>query len=112
MNPRVNAAADFNAGIILSHRVRLGDLAAAVEKAKASVLLRSEDVTNIRDSSVFMQSVCNLANATRTLLELERKSYNLDAETERTNPQDAFAALLDDIASRGSRLPIVVGNEA
>lgn len=105
-------AADFNAAVISSHRVRLTDLASSVDQAKASVLLLGSKVNGIREASLFMQAVCNLANATRTLIDLERKSYNLDAEAERSNPQDAFATLLDGISARGSRLPIELGNDA
>jgi len=102
----VAAAADENTRIILDHRTRLTDLALSVDRAKEAVLLLGSTVTCIREAAVFMQAVCNLATATKTLIEQERKSYNLDSEAEQSNQQDDFALLLEDIASRGSRLPV------
>ena len=95
-------AANESVITILNHNARLTDLALAVDAAKASVLLLGFDVKDIREAAVFMQAVCNLANATKTLIEQERKVYNLDSEPER--PQDEFAAFIADISARGSRL--------
>ena len=97
-------AANENVSTIFNHRARLTDLALAVDAAKESVLLVGASVTDIREAAVFMQAVCNLATATKTLIEQERKAYNLDSEPERA--QDEFAAFLADISARGSRLPI------
>ena len=108
----VLAAADFNAGIILSHRTRLIELASSIDKAMDTILLLGASVSGIREAAVFTQAICNLVTSTRVLLELERKAYNLDSEAERANPQDAFTVLLDEIASRGSRLPIRGANDA
>ena len=100
----IAAAADENVSIIMGHRAQLADLAQAVDAAKASVLLLGSEVKDIREAAVFMQAVCNLATATKTLIEQERKAYNLDSEPER--PQDEFAAFIADLSARGSRLPI------
>jgi hypothetical protein len=103
----VAASADENTRIILGHRTRLTDLALSVDQAKEAVRLTGSEVTCIREAAVFMQAVCNLAAATKTLIEHERKAYGLDSDPERgTTAQDDFALLLEDIASRGSRLPV------
>ena len=85
----------------------MGDLALAVDQAKASVLLPGTAVTSIREAAVFMQAVGNLAASTKTLVELERKVYNIDSAQE--HPKDAFGAFLPDLSARGSRLPIAGG---
>ena len=102
----IAAAVGENVAIIMGHRARLTDLALAVNIAKEVVLTLGSEVSGIREAGLFTQAICNLVTSTKVLLEQERKAYNLDNESERGNPQDAFAALLDDIASRGSRLPI------
>jgi len=35
-------------------------------------------VTDVREAAVFVQAVYNLANATKTLIEQERKAHGLD----------------------------------
>jgi len=37
-------------------------------------------VTDIRDAAVFVQGVCHLAAATRTLIEQERRAFNLEEQ--------------------------------
>jgi len=76
----VLAAAELNKQMILGHRRRLTDLADAVEQAKAKLLSLGASVTDIRDAAVFVQGVCHLAAATRTLIEQERKAFNLDEQ--------------------------------
>ena len=68
------------------------------------VALECGDKVLIREAAVFMQAVCNLAMATKTLIAQERKAYNLDSKPERQ--QDEFVAFLADSSARGSRLPI------
>ena len=102
----VLAAADFNVSIILSHRTRLSELAVAVDKAKDLVLTLGQSVQGVHEAAKFTQAICNLVTSTKVLIEQERKAFGLDNETERSNPQDAFAALIADISARGSRLPI------
>lgn len=51
-------------------------------------------------------------SATKTLIEQERKSYSLDSEAEKSSQQDDFTLLLEDIALRGSRLPVAGSNDA
>lgn len=78
VNAVVTASADVNARIILGHRTRLTDLAGAVDHAKAKLLELGDSVADIREAATFVQAVGNLANATKTLLEQERKAHNLD----------------------------------
>jgi len=103
----VAASADENTRIILGHRTRLTDLALSVDQAKEAVRLTGSEVTCIREAAMFMQAVVGLATATKTLIEQERKAYGLDSEPDRsTTAQDDFALLLEEIALRGSRLPV------
>lgn len=105
-------AANENISIIIGHRARLAGLVLAVNVAKDLVLTLGSEISGIREAGLFTQAIFNLVTSTRVLLELERKVYNLDSEAERIKPQDAFAVLLDDIASRGSRLPVGGSNDA
>lgn len=94
----VLVAAELNKQVILGHRRRLGDLSDAVEQAKAKLMSLGSSVTDIRDAAVFVQGVCHLASATRTLIEQERRAFNLDdqqpAETEKEPDRIASLALV------------------
>ena len=100
----IDAAAAENVSIITGHRTRLLELAIAVDKAKDCVLLLGASVTCIREAAVFMQAVGNLAAATKVLIEMERRTHNLDDSKHQTAQND-LAALLDTLAEQGSRLP-------
>lgn len=96
----VQAAAEVNTRIILSHRVRLSSLSDAVETAKAKLLQLGDSVSDIREAATFVQAVGNLATATKTLIEQERKAFNLDdAPPER---KDSLAEFLCEIAGGNS----------
>lgn len=74
----VLAAAELNASIIQSQRARLTSLTEAVESAQHKVLAFGDTVGDIREAATFAQAVGNLAAATKTLIEQERKAYSLD----------------------------------
>lgn len=74
----VDVAAEVNVRVILSHRSRLASLNDAVETAKAKLLALGDTVADIREAATFVQAVGNLATATKTLIEQERKAHNLD----------------------------------
>ena len=76
----VLAAAEVNKRIILGHRQRLTELADAVDQAKAKLLSLGDSVADIREAATFVQAAGNLATATKTLIEQERKAYQLDDE--------------------------------
>gem|GEM_PF-737717 len=76
----VLAAAELNKQMILGHRRRLTDLADAVEHAKAKLLSLGVGVADVREALIFVQGVCHLASATRTLIEQERRAFNLDEQ--------------------------------
>lgn len=76
----VLAAAEVNTRIIQGHRVRLADITEAVAIAKAKLMAIGDSVTDIREAGAFVQAISNLATATKTLIEQERKAHNLDAE--------------------------------
>lgn len=100
----IDAAVAENVSIITGHRTRLQELAIAVDQAKTCVLLLGSSVTGIREAAVFMQAVGNLASATKTLIEQERRAYNIDDSKHQTEQND-FTALMANLAERGSRLP-------
>jgi hypothetical protein len=78
----VLAAAELNSRIIQGHRTRLAGLHDAVETAKHKLMVLGDSVADIREAATFVQAVGNLATATKTLIEQERKAHNLDAEPE------------------------------
>lgn len=78
----VLAAAELNSRIIQGHRTRLSALHDAVETAKHKLMVLGDSVADIREAATFVQAVGNLATATKTLIEQERKAHNLDAEPE------------------------------
>jgi hypothetical protein len=77
----VLAAAELNSRIIQSHRTKLAALHEMVEAAKNKVTEIADGVADIREAATFAQAVGNLATATKTLIEQERKAHNLDADT-------------------------------
>ena len=76
----VLVAAEVNKRIILGHRQRLTELADAVDQAKTKLLSLGDSVADIREAATFVQAAGNLASATKTLIEQERKAYQLDDE--------------------------------
>jgi hypothetical protein len=83
----VQIAAELNKQIILGHRARLVELASAVDKAKDKLLALGEEVADIREAGVFVAAVNNIAGATKTLLEQERKAFGLE-DAQQENPGD------------------------
>ena len=104
----VFAAASENTRVILSHRTRLASLSDAVETAKAKLLLLGDTVADIREAATFVQAVGNLATATKTLIEQERKAFGLDDGLPE-RPADKWIEFIEDLSARGSRLPIAIG---
>lgn len=96
----VLAAAEINTRIILGHRTRLIDLAGAVDIAKDKLLTLGDSVADIREAATFVQAVGNLATATKTLIEQERKAHNLDIEP--TKPESEVSSLLQSLGSRSA----------
>jgi len=78
----VLAAAELNSRIIQGHRTRLAALHDAVVTAKHKLMVLGDSVADIREAATFVQAVGNLATATKTLIEQERKAHNLDDEPE------------------------------
>ena len=71
-------AAERNAQVILSHRSRLAALHQDVETAKRKLMEIGDSVADIREAATLVQAVGNLATATKTLIEQERKAFQLD----------------------------------
>lgn len=94
------AAAEVNSRIILGHRIRLVDLASAVDTAKEKLLILGDSVADIREAATFVQAVGNLATATKTLIEQERKAHNLDAE--QPKPESEVSTLLQSLGPRSA----------
>lgn len=107
VNAVVSAAADENTRIILSHRTRLIDLADAVDAAKAKLLALGDTVADIREAATFVQAVGNLANATKMLIDQERRAHNLDDLDERNTKSDPMTALIASISGGKSSLQVV-----
>lgn len=74
----VMVAAERNAQVILSHRSRLAALHQDVETAKRKLMEIGDSVADIREAATLVQAVGNLATATKTLIEQERKAFQLD----------------------------------
>lgn len=79
----VMAQAEMNVRIITSHRRRLADLHDLVDSAKAKLEEVGENLVDVREAAVFVQAAANLAGATKTLIEQERKAFGLDDNTEK-----------------------------
>lgn len=91
----VKAAVSDNVAIVMSHRRRLGELAAAVDEAQGRVLGFSDKLVDIREAAVFVQAVGNLANATKVLIEQERKAHGLDDQArQQSSYEDLLAEVL------------------
>jgi hypothetical protein len=91
----VAIAAEANVQVIQGHRKRLADLAGAVETAKSKVLGFSDALVDIREAAVFVQAVGNLANATKVLIEQERKAHGLDDQAQQQGGyEEMLAAVL------------------
>ena len=103
----IEIAAEVNAQIIQGHRTRLAALHDAVETAKHRLMVLGDSVADIREAATFVQAVGNLATATKTLIEQERKAHNLDDEQGK-NPGEGepLAEFLAELSARGSRLPV------
>jgi DNA-binding MurR/RpiR family transcriptional regulator len=56
----IKAAVSENVAIVMSHRRRLGELAAAVDEAKAKLLELGPQALDVREAAVFVQAVGNL----------------------------------------------------
>lgn len=96
----VLAAAEVNSRIILGHRIRLVDLASAVDTAKEKLLILGDSVADIREAATFVQAVGNLATATKTLIEQERKAHNLDVV--QPKPESEVSTLLQSLGPRSA----------
>jgi hypothetical protein len=79
--------------IVMGHRRRLADLAAAVDEAKSRLLELGPQSIDVREAAVFVQAVGNLANATKVLIEQERKAHALDDQAQQQSSyEDLLAA--------------------
>jgi predicted DNA-binding protein YlxM (UPF0122 family) len=78
----VLAAAAVNTRIIRGHQQQLAALQEAIEIAKQKLLTLGDTVADIREGATFVQAINNIATATKTAIEQERKAHNLDAEPE------------------------------
>lgn len=74
----VLAQAEINVRIITSHRKRLAELHDLVDSAKDKLEQVGENLVDVREAAVFVQAAANLAGATKTLIEQERKAFGLD----------------------------------
>lgn len=84
----VLAAAEVNVRVITSHRKRLAELHDLVASAKAKLEQMGDGLVDVREAAVFVQAAANLAGATKTLIEQERKAFGLDdAEGKDNKPQ-------------------------
>jgi hypothetical protein len=91
----VAIAAEANIQIISGHRKRLANLVAAVDEAQGRVLGFSDKLVDIREVAVLVQAVGNLANATKVLIEQERKAHGLDDQAQQQSGyEDLLAQVL------------------
>lgn len=91
----IQVAAEVNAGVIRNHRLWLSDLADDMQTAKAKLMAMGDTVADIREAATFVQAVGNLATATKTLIEQERKAFGLDdGEPESHGLEAKFLAVL------------------
>lgn len=74
----VLAVADLNASIIIGHRQRLQELHHFVADAQTTLEQTSSAINTIKDAATLVQATGHLVNATKTLIEQERKAYGLD----------------------------------
>lgn len=74
----VLTAAEVNARIVMSHRKRAADALQLADRARAKLL--ALDPADIREVAIYVQSVNTLATATRTLVEVQRKAFDMDTE--------------------------------
>lgn len=74
----VLAVADLNASIIIGHRQRLQELHHFVADAQTTLEQTSSAIKTIKDAATLVQATGHLVNATKTLIEQERKAYGLD----------------------------------
>lgn len=90
----IKSAVSENVAIVMAHRRWLRELAAAVDEAKARLLALGPQAIDVREAAVFVQAVGNLANATKTLIEQERKAHSLD---EQQREAASYEAMLDQV---------------
>lgn len=95
----VMAQAEMNVRIITSHRRRLADLHDLVDSAKAKLEEVGETLVDVREAAVFVQATANLAGATKTLIEQERKAFGLDEEG--AKKADSYEDMLRNISEGG-----------
>lgn len=88
----VLATAELNARIITSHRKRLADLHELVDTAKGKLEELGSKLIDVREAATFVQATANLATATKTLIEQERKAFGLDDE--RAKEAESYEDLL------------------
>lgn len=105
----VLVAAELNKQVILGHRTRLADLAGDVATAKQKLMEIGKKVVDIREAATFVQAVGNLATATKTLIDQERKAFGLDDEDAGRDKSDPLGSLL--VAMNRSSLPIIADPE-
>lgn len=96
----VLVTASINTRVIQSHRTRLASLSDAVEVAKEKLLSLGDTVADIRDAATFVQAVGNLATATKTLIEQERKAHRLDDDTASDRPPKRITLDFVDVIAR------------
>lgn len=92
----VLATAEINVRIITGHRKRLADLGELALRAQEKLEEMSENLVDVREAAVYVQAVGNLAGMTKTLIEQERKAFNLDdADSKDSKPgvEDFIEAL-------------------
>ncbi|WP_157264291.1 hypothetical protein [Azohydromonas aeria] len=91
----IKAAVSENVAIVMGHRKWLADLATAVDEDKARLLEFGPQSIDVREAAVFVQAVGNPANATKVLIEQERKVHGLDDQTQQhSGYEDLLAAVL------------------
>lgn len=91
----IKAAVSENVALVMAHRRRLANLAAAVDEAQAKVLELGPRAIDVREAAVFVQAVGSLANATKTLIEQERKAHGLDDQAQQQfGYEEVLAAVL------------------
>ena len=100
VNIVVLAAAEQNARVIQGHRTRLASLTDAVEIAQAKLLSMGDTLADVRDAATFVQAVGNLATATKTLIEQERKAHRLDDDADTARPPKRITLDFVDVVAR------------
>lgn len=104
----VLAAAEVNVRVLTRHKARTELLVTDVDTARQKLFAVSEGITGLKDAALLTGAVESLVRSTKTLIELERKTYGLDNEGA-GDPEDEAPALSGLAAARRIAFALQLG---